>query len=318
MATSTEPLLASPENLKENLNDLKESLSKYDLKESLSKLKVAGWKPGVALALCVLSAGAICYQHVLCTEHVSHAAIGPDLPDLGVDGARGTVQNFLSLPPNKTISPDVGDKTLEEVVALKAEQKEQAEALSAAKAKLEEERLAVEELRSKTAALLVEKDSGDDSDKATMEVLKEVKRDLTGIGGAATCLAAFVFDREASTACARASPVLVEAGTFVLSIYVLFGFAPFYLFPQAATAIGAWKVFPMLESAIMVSPKNEEVSEKMRMALLITAVVAFVSRLFTLWTGRNEKIAIGRQGSMLTSLVVFVIIYLIFNNITAA
>ena len=54
----------------------------------------------------------------------------------------------------------------------------------------------------------------------------------------------------------------------------------------------------------------------LRMALLITAVVAFVSRLFTLWTERNEKIAIGRQGSMLYSLVVAAVLYIILNYLT--
>jgi hypothetical protein len=81
-------------------------------------------------------------------------------------------------------------------------------------------------------------------------------------------------------------------------------------------AIGAWKIFPKLEEAIMVSAKDTPALEKMRMGLLITTVVAVFVRLFTLWNERNEKQAVGRQGSMLTSLVVAAVLYFILNFLT--
>jgi len=78
-------------------------------------------------------------------------------------------------------------------------------------------------------------------------------------------------------------------------------------------AFAAWKIFPMLEKAIVDSPKDKDVPDTMRMGLLLTALVAVLSRLFTLWKERNEPIAAGRQSSMLISLVVGFVIYMIFN-----
>jgi hypothetical protein len=145
------------------------------------------------------------------------------------------------------------------------------------------------------------------------DVLKEAIRDVTGLEGGARCVAAFLFDRAASSACASASPTVVTAVTVVLSLYVLFFFPPFYMFPEAAVAFAAWKIFPMLEKAIVDSPKDKDVPDTMRMGLLLTALVAVLSRLFTLWKERNEPIAAGRQSSMLISLVVGFVIYMIFN-----
>jgi hypothetical protein len=149
------------------------------------------------------------------------------------------------------------------------------------------------------------------------DVVKEAVRDFTGIQGGARCVAAFLFDRDASRACESANPALVSAVTVVLSLYVLFFFAPFYMFPEAAVALYAWLTFPTLQKAIMVSPKDENVPNTMRMGLLVTALVAFISRLFTLWKERNEPIAAGRQSSMLWSLVIGFIIYIIFNFLSA-
>ena len=81
-------------------------------------------------------------------------------------------------------------------------------------------------------------------------------------------------------------------------------------------AIGAWKIFPKLEEAIMVSAKDTPALEKMRMGLLVTTVVAFFVRLFTLWNERNQKESAGRQGSMLYSLVVAAVLYIILNYLT--
>jgi hypothetical protein len=148
------------------------------------------------------------------------------------------------------------------------------------------------------------------------DVLKEAVRDLNGLEGATRCVAGFLFDRDASSACAAASPALVAALTIVLSLYVLFGFAPFYMFPEAAVAFGAWKLFPMLEEAILDSHTDKNVPDTMRMGLLVTALVAFFSRLFTLWKERNEQIATGRQSSMLVSLVVGFVLYMIFNFVS--
>jgi hypothetical protein len=148
------------------------------------------------------------------------------------------------------------------------------------------------------------------------DVLKEAVRDLTGLEGATRCVAAFLFDREASSVCAEASPALVAALTVVLSLYVLFFFAPFYMFPEAVVALGAWKLFPTLEDSIMVSLKDKSVPDTMRMGLLLTTLVAFVSRLLTLWKERNEQIAAGRQSSMLVSLVVGFVLYMIFNFVS--
>jgi len=82
-------------------------------------------------------------------------------------------------------------------------------------------------------------------------------------------------------------------------------------------AIGAWKVFPLLEKSIMDSSKDKDITDKMRMGLLISAVVSIVSRLLTLWKERNDNCAVGRQGSMLSSLVVAVVFYMIFDAISA-
>jgi hypothetical protein len=149
------------------------------------------------------------------------------------------------------------------------------------------------------------------------DVLKEAVRDFNGLEGGLRCVAAFLFDRDAPSACETASPTLVAAVTVVLSLYVLFFFAPFYMFPEAAVALCAWKLFPMLEEAIMVSPKDKNVPDTMREALMITAVVAVFSRFSTLWKERNEPIAVGRQSSMLVSLVVGFVIYMILNFLSA-
>jgi hypothetical protein len=106
---------------------------------------------------------------------------------------------------------------------------------------------------------------------------------------------------------------LVGGVTVVLSLYVLFGFAPFYLFPEACVALGAWKIFPLLEEALMVSVKDKHDLDKMRMGLLITAGVAVIARLFILFNERNAKHAVGRTNNMLWSLVVAVILYIILN-----
>jgi hypothetical protein len=303
MFAFTEPLLGTPESLK----------------APFSKANVAGWKAGVALVLCVLSVGAICYPPTR-TEHITNPTLRLDATD---------TQNFMSAPTKQTTMPaDVAVQTRPEVAEMKAQQKVQAEALSAAPL-LEKKPAAKEDSDVKGPSSdgsqgkeeMVEKglpaDSSDDGNKAAMEVLKEAKRDLTQGEGAARCIAAFLFDREASTACETASPALVVAVTVVLSLYVLFFFAPFYLFPEAAVAIGAWKVFPLVEKSIIVSSKDKNISDMMRMGLFITAVVAVVSRLFILWKERNENCAIGRQGSMLSSLVVAVVLYMIFDCLSA-
>ena len=57
---------------------------------------------------------------------------------------------------------------------------------------------------------------------------------------------------------------VAQAVTVVLSIYVLFFFAPFYMFPEPAIALGAWKLYPLLEKDIMASPKDTDVPDAMR------------------------------------------------------
>jgi uncharacterized membrane-anchored protein len=97
---------------------------------------------------------------------------------------------------------------------------------------------------------------------------------------------------------------------------VLFFFAPFYMFPEAAVALGLWKVFPILEEAIVVSTKDKSVFDTMRLGLLLTALVAVLSRFLTLWKERNEPIATGRQSSMLISLIVGFVLYVILNYLS--
>jgi len=57
--------------------------------------------------------------------------------------------------------------------------------------------------------------------------------------------------------------------------------------------------------------------DTMRMGLLITALLAVFSRFWTLWKERNEPIATGRQSSMLVSLVIGFVIYMILNFLSA-
>merc|ERR1719333_632482 len=98
MLTFVEPLLGKQENLK----------------APLSKANGAGWKAGVALALCVLSVGGICY-HQLCLEHESNVTVQLDAPDLHA-GGRDTVQDFMSVPTEQNLPPDVAVQTRKEVV----------------------------------------------------------------------------------------------------------------------------------------------------------------------------------------------------------
>merc|ERR1719324_2142423 len=127
----------------------------------------------------------------------------------------------------------------------------------------------------------------------------------------------FMGRRNASSACETANPTLVAAVTVVLSLYVLFFFAPFYMFPEAAIALGAWKLYPLLEKDIMASPKDTDVPDAMREALFLTMLLGFVSRCFTLWTERNEAKAAGRQSSMLWSIIVGFVIFVVFNVVSA-
>lgn len=251
------------------------------LKAKLSRSTTHECKAGGTLALVLLILGAMWHQHVSNETLRLEASSAPVQPHGPAIRGLAPTQNVTSAP------------TTQNIAGLVEEQPREAGA---------------------SAVLLA--DSGDDNDKAAIEAFKEAKRDFTGIAGATTCLGAFLLDREASTACANTSPKLVGAVTLVLSLYVLFFFAPFYLFPEAWVAIGAWKIFPKLEEAIMVSAKDTPALEKMRMGLLITTVVAVFVRLFTLWNERNEKQAVGRQGSMLTSLVVAAVLYFILNFLT--
>jgi hypothetical protein len=149
------------------------------------------------------------------------------------------------------------------------------------------------------------------------DVLKKAIKDFSGLQGGVRCVAAFVFDRDASSACETADPTLVAAVTVVLSLYVLFFFAPFYMFPEAAIALGAWKLYPLLEKDIMASPKDTDVPDAMREALFLSALLGFVSRCFTLWNERNEAKAAGRQSSMLVSIIMGFVIFVIFNVLSA-
>ena len=52
-------------------------------------------------------------------------------------------------------------------------------------------------------------------------------------------------------------------------------------------------------------------------ALFLTMLLGFVSRCFTLWTERNEAKAAGRQSSMLWSIIVGFVIFVVFNVVSA-
>lgn len=264
--------------------------------EKLEKLKVPsveGWKAGagITLALCVLIVGAMSFppSHTLTSVPTTQ-----NIPSVVENKAleAGAAKMMLALPGN--------------VSQLPAASKEVAGMSSPA---------FLQPVAEKASELDAVPAGGDDDNKAMDESLKEAQRELTGVKGATWCVAALLFDRDAPTACKSASPMVVEGVTVVLALYILFGFAPFYLFPEAFMAFGAWKVFPLLGKDFVASANADdaEVLHKMRTGLLITTVVAFLARLFTLWTERNEKQAAGRQGSMLTSLVVAAVIYMILN-----
>jgi hypothetical protein len=72
-----------------------------------------------------------------------------------------------------------------------------------------------------------------------------------------------------------------------------------------------------LEKDIMASPKDTDVPDAMREALFLSALLGFVSRCFTLWNERNEAKAAGRQSSMLVSIIMGFVIFVIFNVLSA-
>jgi hypothetical protein len=90
------------------------------------------------------------------------------------------------------------------------------------------------------------------------------------------------------------------------------------MFPEAAVALATYKLFPMLEQGTMASSKDTSVADTMRLGLMVTAVVAVLSRCWTLWKERNDMVAAGRQSSMLISLVVGFVLYMILNFLSGA
>ena len=152
------------------------------LKAKLSRSTTHECKAGGTLALVLLILGAMWHQHV------SNETLRLEAPSAPVQ-PHGPAIRGLAPTQNVTSAP-----TTQNIAGLVEEQPREAGA----------------------SAVLVA-DSGDDNDKAAIEAFKEAKRDFTGIAGATTCLGAFLLDREASTACANASPKLVGAVTLVLS-----------------------------------------------------------------------------------------------------
>jgi hypothetical protein len=252
-----------------------------DVKAPQSRSISVGGKATVALALCILSVGAISYPQRQ-IQHVHEAAVGE------LWQSRNTLKDFSNRNTSQDTSKDVSHSTAEE-------SKSAPKSDSAPK--------------SESAP----KSDRSDPTEIPPDVLKAAIRDITGLEGAARCIAAFLFDREVSSTCEAANPTLVAALTVVLSLYVLFFFAPFYMFPEAAVALGVWKLFPTLEKTIMVSAKDTNVLDTMRLGLLITFLVGAISRLCTLWKERNEQHAVGRQSSMLISIVVGFVLYFILS-----
>jgi hypothetical protein len=253
----------------------------------------AAFKASVALTLSVLAVGSICYPQGR-NPDVAKSSLRPDATDIGgrdtsldLMSARTVSNSSLGLHQAELIGRDTSKKFMGRLNTSKD--------------------AGLEDLTSAASTGPTE---------IPPDVLKEAVRDFTGLEGGARCVAAFLFDRGASSACAAASPTLVAAVTVVLSIYVLFFFAPFYMFPEAAVALGLWKVFPILEEAIVVSTKDKSVFDTMRLGLLLTALVAVLSRFLTLWKERNEPIATGRQSSMLISLIVGFVLYVILNYLS--
>jgi hypothetical protein len=278
-----------------------------DVKATGSRSVPAGYKAVAALALCVVFVGAIrCPPDRI--QQVPNSNLELDATD---SGGRDKLQNFMSGPTQK-IPPGANGET---------------RGVTDSSLPLETTNLASRAAKNSTRSE-TSKDAGRDTSKEDTsvptkpteippDVLKEAIRDITGLEGAARCVGAFLFDREASSACASANPELVAGLTVVLSLYVLFFFAPFYMFPEACVALSAWKLFPTLEEAIMALPKDRNVPDTMRTSLLLTALVAVISRCLTLWKERNEPCAAGRQSSMLTSLVVGFVLYMLLNYFSA-
>lgn len=273
----------------------------------------------VALVLCFLSLGAICYPM---TNACDPACIScPCKSDV--------LENFTSLSTMQNVSSNVGAQMREKssaAVQLYATHTggrdmmqnftsppKQNVALAfpgAAAAAAAKQPVAQEVLDVKGALGGGDDKIGSDDDvKAALEAMKEAK----GIKGAAWCVVAFFSDLEPSKACATASPTPVAAVTVVLSLYLLFGFAPFYLFPEAAAALLAWGAFPLMEKKMKISPTDNHALVTMRMSLLATSLIAVFPRLFKLLKERNEQCAAGRQRSMIISLLVVAVLYMIIT-----
>jgi len=116
------------------------------------------------------------------------------------------------------------------------------------------------------------------------EMLEGVNQ--ASLKNAAECLAALLQPHKAEAgACevgSRHSTHAFQSMVLVLGIFLLFLFAPFYLFPEACVAALVWKTFPVALEPFLpgISSAPSDTLEAMRHAVWSLVVVAGVLRLF--------------------------------------